>query len=536
MPTLTLYEKCRFPVDHSDVCKNWQAYLNTLTSYAVTIARPRTLPVDGETLCVNVNSASPLAIYNYAVYHDEAYMQTGENLCFFVFQRFASPTCIYIDLTLDVWASAGYGGVTRISVDGTLEKSHVPIDYSNDISLVNAWPEIRPVSCDPATVVPFNASTGTTPINTQTYLCVMSFMTEAAKTPFVVFRIFSTFASALASCEQKIDKIAMQPVDGEITPTSPIYTVTGINGKWIIPCFAHPDITPGWYARLGYDDGGTIIYQEYGYISFWEHNDLYSLDLAKTLYISRPSYSAGRIADLQIGTPAHRITLPTLTAMRGRYWLKLTAYIKQTGLQMYMEAAGQYIEITNDYAVPFHYTDENAQTLQNEASQNIRLISAGLGVAGSVAGAFVTGGSLAPVAAGAIGTAASQIAQVYADKTSAQFAPAKINATGDAITTYGVTTCGLAMFVSDALNNSQIAENINKTGLTYGRRYAQYLEPATGISAKYCFFKFSNVNVVPPGENDAYILRSGYSEELARILQNGVRVWESNFLTAWRND
>lgn len=533
MSTLTLYEKCRFPVDHSDVCKNWQAYLNTLPSYAVTIARPRTLPVDGETLCVNVNSASPLAIYNYAVYHDEAYMQTGENLCFFVFQRFASPTCLYLDLTLDVWASAGKNGVTRISVDGTLEKSHIAIDWSDDNGIIDAWPEIRPVSCMPATVVPFNAATGFRPVGNQQYLCVISYMVEASKWPFVVMRVASTFESALEWCDQKVDKIGMQPVGGGSIGAT--YTVTGINGKWVLPYFGTINITPEWYARLGYDDAGTVHYYDGNYITLSYYPYISNVKLEKELTLRRPTYTYGHIADVQVGTPAHRIALPTLTEMRGTYSLKLTAYIKQMGVQMYIEAAGQYIEVTNDYAVPFHYTDENAQTLQNEAAQNIRLISAGLGVAGSVAGAFVTGGSLAPVASGAIGTAASQIAQVYADKTSAQFAPAKINITGDAITTYAVTSGGLALFVSEALNSQQIRENISKTGLLYGQNYAWYAEVDDESSAAYCYFKFSNVNIEPPQENDAYILRSGYSEELARILQNGVRVWKSsNFLRAWR--
>lgn len=536
MAILTLYQGCRFPVDNSDVCENWGAYLNNLLSRTINITRERIPPVDGETITVQRETgANANNIYNYAVYHDENYMEAAENLCFFVTQRFASADMLYLDLTLDVWASAGRNYQTRITASATVVKSHLPIDTATVNKNMGGWLNTRPVFGAPDDVFPVNIISGeVNPETNPDVLLCMCFLCDANKHPVMVY-YRTTLANAQLLASYEIKKLWVTPSPSGASPGAGdlVRDVVGVQGKWIVPCNFNdlPDAA-GWCVRLG--NGETYFDAEFLTISEYPYKNSFASITEK--YITIADENDYSFCGITIGTPAHRIEWPVI-CMKGKIKYRYILIVSQMDICATLESGGNLIELTSDFAVPYHMTDENAQTLQNEANKNIRLISAGLGAAGAVAGAFVTGGSLAPVAASAIGTAASQIAQVYADKSSAAFAPSRINVNGNANTTFTASPTGICIFLAMPLNMTELYTEYSETGVQCNIELDNNPLVPDQNSYLYCYFQCSRISVDQQQTvSTIYLLRAGYAEMLARIFQNGVRIWKtpSVFLRGWR--
>ena len=317
MATLTLYRGCRFPTDNSEVCERWGDYLGNLLSRTINITRERIPPVDGETITVQRETgAGANNIYNYAVYHDDNYMPASENLCFFVAQRFASADMLYLDLTLDVWASAGRNYRTSITASATVVKSHLPIDTAAANKEMGGWLNTRPVFGAPDDVFPVDIISGEVePETNPDVLLCMCFLCDANKHPVMVYyRTTLENAQLLASYGVKKLWVTTSPSGTSPGPTDLVRDVVGVQGKWIVPCNFNdlPD-NAGWYVRLG--NGETFYAGAFLTISEYPYKNSFASIVEK--YVTIDNENDYSFCGITIGTPAHRIEWPVI-CMKGK--------------------------------------------------------------------------------------------------------------------------------------------------------------------------------------------------------------------------
>lgn len=531
---ITLYENCPFSPDNSDVAREWGAVLSGLDSYSVVINDR--VPFTTANIIVKRNPEKPFAVYNYARYHDCNYMPENVDACYFVVQDDADPNNIRLYLTIDPWASAGVSGVTAPTfISGRLVKSHFPIDNAE---FVKGWTTITPCYNNLRECVPFQQG--------DRFLLCITFLIGEHNMPVTYF-VDSEDVDELLNISQFINDI-----DRIKRGTDNYDTVTGIAGVWVIPFISSsmpvdPWVTPIRDCQRKNENGTfeTLFYARTTIKSIYQPV-YYTTEISGNIpfYMLPNSSHIKKYDAIEVGTPFHRIPIqPVLTTdfvvMPNPVTYKFVAkYSGEFGVQVYFECAGQYVDITDDYAVPYKFNDENAIQLQNEANKNTRMISAGISTAVSVGGAVVmtlaTGGAMAPVAAGAIAGAAGNVAGVIsqnkADETRAAFAPTHVTATGNAYETYRQTEKGVGLFLYDAINKQQIKDDAIYYGLTTDYSVSQGLS-LTPKKGSYTYYLFDNVRINPTG------LRSGLAIMLETLFLRGVRVWGANsaFLTGWRS-